>query len=290
MQQKSADGTPCGPTNPACLADHPTGNARFRSIFIPLPDVNASYDAAIFQLTRRFSHGFQIDGTFTWSHAIDTASYEVGFQQTDPANQAIDRGDSDFDVRRNFVLSAYWELPIFKERNGWKHTALGGWTISSIMSKHSGFPFAALIGTCNTNQDRNGDGYCPDLPFAYFGGVIANPNKNQWVNGIFPDPAAEFDKTTPGPGCRCRNMFTGPGYTSVDLTLGKDFELPKARFLGEGSKLAIRANLFNVFNILNMSPLLPATSPTDIANTADFGRSTDGLAGRVIEFQARLSF
>jgi hypothetical protein len=72
--------------------------------------------------------------------------------------------------------------------------------------------------------------------------------------------------------------------------VGKDFALPKAAFLGEGSKLAIRANFFNVFNILNLSPLLPATSPTDIKNSGDFGRSTDGLAGRVIEFQARLSF
>ena len=61
-------------------------------------------------------------------------------------------------------------------------------------------------------------------------------------------------------------------------------------FLGEGSKLAIRANMFNVFNILNLSPLIPATAPTDIINTGSFGRAPDGLAGRVIEFQARLSF
>jgi hypothetical protein len=290
FQETGSNGQPCGATNPTCLAPHAVGNNRFKSIFIPFPDVNASYDAGIFQVTRRFSHGFQIDGTFTWSHAIDTSSYEIGFQQTDPANQAINRGDSDFDVRRNFVLSTYWELPFFRSPHGIAHTMLGGWTISSIVSKHSGFPFSALVGTCVPNDDRNGDGYCPDLPSAYFGGVIADPNKKQWVNGIFPNPAVEFDKTTLGPGCRCRNIFTGPGYTSVDLTLGKDFALPKVAFLGEGSKVAIRANFFNVFNILNLSPLIPATSATDIANTADFGRSTDGLAGRVIEFQARLSF
>ena len=158
------------------------------------------------------------------------------------------------------------------------------------MSKHSGFPFSALVGTCDINNDRNGDSYCPDLPAAYFGGAIADPSKKQWINGIFPSPAAEFDITTLGPGCRCRNIFTGPGYTSVDLTVGKDFALPKVAFLGEGSKLAIRANFFNVFNILNLTPLVPATSPTDIKNPTDFGRPSDGLAGRVIEFQARLSF
>jgi hypothetical protein len=61
-------------------------------------------------------------------------------------------------------------------------------------------------------------------------------------------------------------------------------------FFGEGSKLAIRANFFNIFNILNLTPLIPATTSTDITNTGQFGRSSDGLAGRVIEFQARLSF
>ncbi|HET6178460.1 MAG TPA: hypothetical protein VFE61_16120, partial [Candidatus Sulfotelmatobacter sp.] len=190
---------------------------------------------------------------------------------------------------------------IFRGRHDFLGTVLGGWTITGIMSKHSGFPFSALIGSCNTNADRNGDGYCPDLPFAYNGGFISSPSKQQWINGAFPtchsDSCPDFDVATLGPGCRCRNIFNGPGYTSIDLTLGKDFALPKTAFLGERAKLAIRANLFNAFNILNLSPLIPATAPTDIlnngpasTNAGQFGRSSDGLAGRVIEFQARLSF
>ena len=290
FQHDASNGLPCSSTNPTCLAPHATGNSRFNNLLFPLPDVNASYDAAVFSATRRFRHGFQIDSNYTWGHAIDTASFEVGFQQTDPVNQSLNRGNSDFDVRHNFVLDGLWEVPGFRGRHDLVGAMLGGWTISGIMSKHSGFPFSALIGSCNTNADRNGDGYCPDMPSQYFGGAISNPSKQQFINGIFPNPSAEFDTTTLGPGCRCRNIFTGPGYTSVDVTLGKDFMLPRAAFLGEGSKLAIRANLFNVFNILNLAPLIPATSATDIVNTGSFGRVPDGLAGRVIEFQARLSF
>jgi len=292
---------PCGPSNPTCAAKAPTGNPRFQNIFLPLPDVNASFDAMIVSATRRFTHGFQIDANYTWSHAIDTASYEIGFQQTDPSNQLIDKGNSDFDVRNNFVMDALWELPIFRGRHDFVGTMLGGWTITGILGKHSGYPFSALIGTCNTNADRNGDGYCPDLPAAYNGGIINNPSKQQWINGVFPNclslngqvtaaTCPNFDVTTRGPGCRCRNIFTGPGYTSVDLTFGKDFIFPEMKFFGAGSKLAIRANLFNVFNILNLTPLIPATSPTDIFNTTSFARPSDGLAGRVIELQARFSF
>jgi hypothetical protein len=298
FQSDGSNGQPCGPSNPTCSAPHATGNHRFSNLYFPLPDVNATYDAAVFSLTRRFRHGFQIDSNYTWSHAIDTASYEIGFQQTDPSNQLIDRGDSDFDVRHNFVLDGLWELPLFRGRHDFLGTMLGGWTVSGIMSKHSGFPFAAVIGSCNTSQDRNGDGYCPDLPFVYTGGVLSSPSKQQWMNGVFPNPAASFPgaaiipppMSTWGPGCRCRNIFTGPGYTSIDLTAGKEFALPKVAFLGEGSKLAFRANFFNAFNILNLAPFIPATSATDIANANSFGRAPDGLAGRVIEFQARLSF
>jgi hypothetical protein len=298
FQNVGSNDQPCGPTNPTCLAPHATGNNRFSNLYFPLPDVNASYDALVVSANRRFKRGVQFGANYTWSHAIDTASYEVGFQQTDPSNQSIDRGNSDFNVSDNFVGYVLWEIPGFRGRHDFLGTALGGWTASGIMSKHSGFPYSALIGACNTNQDRNGDGYCPDLPFSYTGGVTANPSKQDWINGVFPNPAASFPgaaiipppPSTWGPGCRCRNMFTGPGYTSADLTFGKDFALPAKGFLGEGSKLAIRANLFNAFNTLNLTPLIPATAPTDITNTGQFGRSSDGLAGRVIEFQARLSF
>jgi len=299
---------PCGPSNPACLAPIVVGNNRFSNLYFSLPDVNASYDAAVFTATRRFRRGFQVDANYTWSHAIDTSSYEVGFQQTDPGNQLLNRGNSDFDVRHNFVLDALWEIPAFRGRHDFLGTALGGWTVTGIVSKHTGFPYSALIGSCDPNNDRNGDGYCPDMPFAYNGGVIANPSKQQWINGVFPTcnsvnhqvtPAScpVFDVATLGPGCPCRNIFPGPGYFSVDMTLGKAFVLPHVAFFGEGSKLEIRANFFNIFNILNLAPLIPATAQTDIINngpagnnTGQFGHTPDGLAGRVIEFQARLSF
>ena len=298
FQNSGSNGQPCGPTNPTCVAPHPTGNPLFSNLYFPLPDVNASYDAAVFSANYRMRHGLQFGANYTWSHAIDTSSYEIGFQQTDPSNQLLNRGNSDFDIRQNFVLNALWDLPVYRSRHDFLGTVLGGWTISGIMSKHSGFPYTALIGCCDLNTDRNGDGTLPDMPFAYSGGVIASPSKQQWINGVFPNPALSFPGATTlpppqftlGPACRCRNIFTGPGYTSIDMTLGKEFAIPHVAFFGEGSKLAIRANFFNIFNVLNLTPLIPATSSTDITNTGQFGRSSDGLAGRVIEFQARLSF
>jgi len=245
-------------------------------------------------VTHQFARGFTFSALYTYSHTIDAASNEIGFQQTDPFTQGLDKASSDFDVRHHLQVSAFWELPLFRGRHDFLGAIAGGWTLGGILDKHSGFPFSALIGSCNTSADRNGDSYCPDLPFAYKGGVIANPSKQQWENGIFPSPAnnfaAEFDTTTRGAGCGCRNIFTGPGYTSLDLSFGKNFNLPKMRLLGEGAKLELRSNFFNALNILNLEPLAPASAPTDIINAGQFSRPLDGLSGRVIEFQARFSF
>ncbi len=267
-----------------------TGNARFNRIFIPLPDVNASYDSLVATWTHRMSRGLQLTASYNWSHTIDTASYEIGFQQTDPSNQLIDKGSSDYDVRHNFTMGLVYDMPFFRGSNGFLKTAFGGWTVATIFSKHSGFPWTPLIGSCDTNNDRNGDGYCPDTPAAYFGGMIQDPTKQQWINGVFPSPATSFDVKTRGPGIRIRNILPGPGYADVDMALEKTFAFPRMPLLGEKTGLNLRANAYNVFNILNLSSFAPATAPTDIINTGSFGKAQNALAGRVVEFQVRLSF
>src|SRR5450759_2943396 len=94
-------------------------------------------------------------------------------------------------------MDAIWELPVFRGRHDFMGAVLGGWNVSGIMSKHSGFPYSALIGNCPTGQvNRTGDGYCPNLPFEYTGGVISSPSKQQWINGVFPNPAASFPGAT----------------------------------------------------------------------------------------------
>jgi len=59
--------------------------------------------------------------------------------------------------------------------------------------------------------------------------------------------------------------------------------------LGEAAKLELRGNFFNAFNKLNLQPIGFGTDQARIENPK-FGQTPGGLAGRVIEFQARLSF
>ena len=110
------------------------------------------------------------------------------------------------------------------------------------------------------------------------------------AGGNFPgDGSKFFQLAASGPPGLGRNSFRGPRFFSVDLSLVKQTRLPKFVSLGEEAKLDFRANLFNAFNKLNLRQFGFAESGTVVEDNR-FGRSGGALAGRVIEFQARLSF
>jgi hypothetical protein len=160
------------------------------------------------------------------------------------------------------------------------------------MTWHTGFPWTPKTGNCVSTP--GGPTLCPARPARYFGGALTDTSNETFTSahgqfpGITPSGAPYFDINNPGglrrPGIG-RNSFRGPRYFSVDMTVGKKTGLP--RFLGEAASLDLRANFFNAFNNLNLEPFR-FFAPT--IEDPNFGRSERGLAGRVIEFQARFSF
>jgi len=263
------------------------GFANLNGILFTLPDVNSSYNALLVSVTRRYSRNFAIEANYRFAKSIDTSSFGRGAQQTDPSNQTLERGPSDFDVRHNLVISGLYSVPFFRKQKGVLGVLLDGYEISGIATLHSGFPFTPVVfGDVAT--DLNGDGFRPDRPTGYNGGVIQNPSNQDFINGIFPNGGnTYFNTTRRGPAGIGRNSFRGPGFRQVDLALAKQTRLS---FLSEHANLEIRANLFNAFNILNLPSFQPVTPQVDIGNTDNFGRAPFGLAGRVIELQARFSF
>ena len=97
-----------------------------------------------------------------------------------------------------------------------------------------------------------------------------------------------FDIATSGPPGIQRNSWRGPRYFATDFSLAKSTKVPN-RVLGEATVIDLRCNMFNAFNNLNLSPITFGDNAAHIDNS-QFGRADAGLAGRVIEFQVRLSF
>jgi hypothetical protein len=147
--------------------------------------------------------------------------------------------------------------------------------------------------------------FSPVRPQGYIGPSSIDTSNDAFINGTnFPGGGAPFfvvfkqaDGTVAAPGIG-RNSFRGPSYFNVDFSLVKETRLPK--FLGEGSNLELRANFFNVFNKLNLESFNFGSDAVRIGNfnagankldnNPNFGKATAGLAGRVIELQARFRF
>jgi hypothetical protein len=284
-------------------------NPAFFAVYIPTSDVNSNYNALNTRLRRQFSHGFQFDFNYRYSKSIDQLSSEgPGAQtnQTDPAHPQTEHGPSDFDAKHSFSLTSLWDVPFLRARNDWLGKIAGGWQINGVLSAHTGFPWTPTTCVIQSVPITNAFNICPTRPTA----LLAQP-RGDTSNDSFLTPDANFpgmantgncnasngpvgglpyfDICHPGTPGIGRNSFRGPNYFGLDLSIMKQFGLPTAKVIGEAAKLELRGNFFNVFNKLNLQPISFNTDQNRIENSK-FGQSPGGLAGRVIEFQARFVF
>jgi hypothetical protein len=266
-------------------------NPSFSAVYVPQPDVNSSYNALLLSLNKSLSYGLQFGINYRFAKSLDSLSYGgpgAVTNQTYPQDNHSEYGPSDFDVKHNFIASALYELPIFKKSNGLTHFLLGGFTVSTIVQAHSGFPWTPKSG--QSVSTPGGPSLGPTRPVGYLGGAGTDTSNATFLspNGNFPGGGLKYFQLTPsGPPGIGRNVFRGPNYFSTDISLAKTFGF---HFLGEGNKgLEVRANAYNAFNRLNLAPFGFFDASTFVGSSL-FGRATTGLAGRVIDFQARITF
>lgn len=269
-----------------------TPNPKFFAVYIPQPDVNSNFNALNVNVSRRFSDGIAVQANYRFSKSIDTLSYEgpgAVTNQTYPQDLASERGPSDYDVTHYFDMLAIWDLPFLRDRSDWVGKAFGGWEINAIVTAHSGFPWTPKIR--QSVRTPSGQFVGPIRPTAQFGQPLQSTSDDVYTEfGKFPGGGARyFDLTTVGPPGVGRNSVRGPQYGAVDFSFVKVTGLPSIPGLGESAKIDFRVNCFNCFNNLNPAPLGFFDNGT-FADDPNFGFASSGLAGRVIEFQARLSF
>jgi hypothetical protein len=266
-------------------------NPAFTAVFFPTPDVNSNYNALLVTLTRQFSKGFQFNANYTFSKSIDNLSFGGPgsvTNQTWPQDDRTERGPSDFDATHNFLLSGLYDLPFFKGRHGLAGKLLGGFQLTGILQAHSGLPWTPVIG--QSIDTPGGATLAPTRPIAYLGGAGHVTSVDAFVSGSnFPLGGAHyFDITDSGfPGIG-RNTWRGPRYFSTDFSFVKSTALP-SHYLGDAARLDIRCNMYNAFNQLHLSPITFGDNAA-LADNPQFGKADAGLAGRVVEFQVRLSF
>ena len=289
------------PTYPNPLSPGSTYQPFANGILLMIPDVNSAYDALDARLSHQFNHGLFAQFAYRYSKSIDESSWEgpcACTNETYPQNLLSERGPSDFDITHYFTAVAVYQLPWLKNRHDLLSRAIGGWEFDPIVTAHSGFPWTPVDG--QSVQTPGGPTLAPTRPAAYYCCAENDHSNNAFIRpgGDFPNgPLSYFNIETSGPPGIGRNSFRGPHYFSTDFSFAKNTRLPDALHLGEAANLELRVNFFNLFNNMNLAPFAfnsnstyigsPGTPPTASSN---FGLASAGLAGRVVELQARITF
>ena len=252
---------------------------------------DSSYHAVQADLTSRISRGLSVRGVYTWSKTLDdgdslnqtTAGNAPGLV-SNPFNLAADKGLATFDVRNVGVVNAIYALPFGRgqayasDLGGWKNGLVGGWSVASIVTAESGFPFTPQL---SYNPSNNGDTRNPVRPFLNpdFKGSVVLGKPGQWFNPaafIAPPSASGFF------GNVGRDTYVGPGLATWDFSVLKDTAIRErlsVQFRAEIFNILNRAN-FNTPNLIVFTPPT-ATNLTGLSGTAGAITSTSTTARQV---------
>jgi len=272
---------PIAQTSAGLVWPTPTGSVRLNpnasQVRGTFWDGNNRYnDGLQLQLLKPMSHGFQVQGSYTWSKCTDDGSEASRGDQflngiTSPLfiEKAHRRGRCSYDLRHVFVGNMLWNIP--GPKAGVASKLLGNWQLGSIVSASSGVPFSVIIsGDPLGLKGTDVNGWPDYVP----GCKIENPADHlHYINTAcftLPSPLTRL-------GNAGRNIATGPRLFNLDMAVYKNIPIAS---VSEGFRVQLRAEFFNILNHTNFAPPL--------SNNAVFGE-TGGpplpTAGRITSTQ-----
>lgn len=292
--------------------------------------VNSNYNGLQVVLDKKMSHNLELHANYVYSHSIDgrstwhsgatTANGAAEGFSMDQALPGLDVGNSLFDVRHSFTMSAVYTLPWYANQSGAIGHLLGGWQANGIVTIHGGFPWTPYCsnssfpsGSCDFNRD----GVSNDRPNAP-GFGLTNPHtsnaafeaNNPSLNLIAGDLLCGANGAAPVAGCTpplgpeglsgggavfcdpsqssCkafdgnlgRNTFRGPNLREFDFSLFKNIKVT------ESKTFQFRAEGFNIFNRTNLQQ--PSSRLGQAAS--QFGLSQQAFFPRQIQFGLKFLF
>lgn len=225
---------------------------------------NSIYHGLAVSLNKRFSHFYQVIGSYTFSKAIDDTT-DQNFDQApqDSTNIRAERALSSFNVQHRLSVAALFDSP-FQGGHGrsFGERALADFYFSPIVTIRSGFPFTIRTGI-DVNMDNNNN----DRPYAVG-----------------------------------RNTGIGPGFFSVDMRVGRRLRFgpdsPRSlEFIFDAFNLFNRTNFKDVNNVTSGVLYLGQLGITDVRvkGSADipasrFGGFTSAYDPRIVQLALKLNF
>jgi hypothetical protein len=234
---------------------------QFSNIDVRRYDGSSTFDSAQFRLEKRFSGGYTVLTSYTWS---DFKEQVTRLNDTDPD---YEERFNDTHLRHRLVVNGIWELPFGRGRrwgsdaNAVANAFIGNWSVSAIWNWQTGRPNLSM-GNVYYNGDitqlktkYTNDPSVPvfDISGFYFtdAAVMTNgqldPVKQRADQRI---RLANNVRTTPSRW----DGFRGPRYTNWDMSFVKGFDVGRVR-------AQVHLELYNAFNdVFYNNPNLDPTS------------------------------
>ncbi len=260
----------------------------FNSVDAQLSNGNSNYHALTANVTKRFSKGFEMLSSYTWSHSIDDSSdLQSPLEPQDSRFPNLERANSVNDQRHRWVTSAVFQSTGAKSGDGFFKHFLGSFTLAPIIELASGRPFNVISGTdlrldLGASQARPSVGagttspFIPGASFKVADVCLTNAGT----------PFAVPGGITPPLGCDGnlgRNRFRMPGFFSWDMRVAK--RVP----LGERFKLDLIGDAFNLTNHTNIAAVNQLCDPTG-GTSCSAGQHTAAYDARQFQFALKVSW
>lgn len=244
---------------------------------------SSEYHALKLNLTKRYSSGLHLQGSYTWSKAMDTQSAVLSGELADSKpmdtwDEERDWGLADFHVEHVFTGNVGYELPFGRNLDGLAGQLARGWQASGIVTLTSGTPFTPESHSALTHPLARGGSARPDPVEGYGDPILGGTDAYFDVTQFQPQRQGFF-------GTLGRNTLIGPGFAQVDTSVIKNFSI------ADTGTAQFRLEIFNVLNRANFA--LPSASLFDSrgARVGSAGRITRTVgSARQIQLAVRFEF
>ncbi|MFZ0959627.1 MAG: hypothetical protein WAO35_01885 [Terriglobia bacterium] len=237
-------------------------------------------DAGHLRIEKRASFGLTLTAYYEFSKQLDDYSGPYGNQ--DFFDLRDDWSVTSYSTPQYVTLSYVYEFPFGPNQPLLNLSGIGGalvrgWSLSGNAYWNDGTPLAPhpefnntgdILSTLNVNVVP---GVSPRVP---------NAGPSEWYNPAAFDQPPDF---TLGDGSRTVSGLLGPGYNSMDVSLGK--RLP----IGGERTFEFNATALDVLNHANWNYPDTMIGPTSAPNI-DAGRIIGSHGGRVIQLGLKISF
>ena len=217
-----------------------------------------NYNALVVDLRHDLTHGLRLRANYTYSKNLDNGSaWNTSVSANTPAFTSVpslpdlDYGPAATDVRNAAAFNASYDLPFgdgkayFARVGGVGGRLISGWSLSTIATVQSGFPFSPQLGYNPTGSGDSRNPVRPNLNPNFPGNLYAGGSTAARVAQYF-NPAAFSAPAYGTVGNVSRDSLVGPGYSDWDLSL------LKATKLTERTRVQFRAEFFNILNRTNL--------------------------------------